>query len=67
MSVCLQVSGGDIIGTVTSSPCSGNNHIHIAIRRDGGYVDPSNYLAARLVTLPKWKQECDDYKLVYKV
>ncbi|XP_022103294.1 uncharacterized protein LOC110986022 [Acanthaster planci] len=30
-----------------------------------GYVDPSSYLAKRPLTLPKWTQVCDDYKLVW--
>ncbi|XP_033637389.1 uncharacterized protein LOC117298318 isoform X2 [Asterias rubens] len=30
-----------------------------------GYVDPSNYLAKRPLKIPKWIQECDDYKLVW--
>ena len=32
-----------------------------------GYVDPSNYLAKRPLKIPKWIQECDDYKLVWMV
>lgn len=39
----------------------------MSIRRDGGYVDPSNYIPERSVVLPKWTQLCDDYKVVYKV
>ncbi|XP_053398719.1 uncharacterized protein LOC128556879 [Mercenaria mercenaria] len=61
-----RVSAGVAIGTVTESPCGEYNHIHLSIRRDGGFVDPSNYIPQRLVEVPKWKQLCDDYKVVYK-
>ena len=32
-----------------------------------GYVDPRNFLEARPLQLPKWIQECDDWKLVVVV
>ena len=32
-----------------------------------GYVDPSNYLAKRPLTIPRWIQVCDDYKILWKV
>ncbi|XP_062616058.1 uncharacterized protein LOC134277763, partial [Saccostrea cucullata] len=39
----------------------------MAIKKDDGdYIDPTKYLEFRPVTMPKWKQECDDYKLVFK-
>ncbi|WAR05121.1 hypothetical protein MAR_020490 [Mya arenaria] len=61
-----RVSGGDTIGFANASPCKGYNHIHISLKRDGGFVDPSDVLEKRPIELPKWKQICDDYKLVYK-
>ncbi|XP_053390116.1 uncharacterized protein LOC128553035, partial [Mercenaria mercenaria] len=61
-----KVSAGVVIGTVTKSPCGDYNHIHLSIRREGGFVDPSNYVSQRPVELPKWTQLCDDYKVVYK-
>ncbi|XP_060580900.1 uncharacterized protein LOC132737595 [Ruditapes philippinarum] len=62
-----RVSAGVVIGKVATSPCSDDyNHIHISIKRNGGFVDLSNYVPERLVELPKWKQICDDYLLVYK-
>jgi hypothetical protein len=61
----LKVAAGVAIGTTTKSPC--DNHIHLSIRREGGFVDPSNYIPQRLIEPPKWEQLCDDYKVVYKV
>ncbi|KAK3589057.1 hypothetical protein CHS0354_008707 [Potamilus streckersoni] len=60
------VGKGDKIGTATKSPCTGMNHIHLAVVRDGGAVDPTNFLESKFVEAPKWVQECDDMKLVYK-
>lgn len=62
-----QVSAGDPIGTAVESPCATQNHIHFAIRRNGGAVDPSEFLESRPIQKPEWVQICDDYKLVFKV
>jgi len=43
------------------------NHIHIAFEKDGGFMDPTRFLEARPFSVPEWIQECDDYKLVWKV
>jgi hypothetical protein len=59
------VAAGVVIGKTTHSEC--DNHIHVSIRRDGGFVDPSNYIPQRLIKDPKWTQLCDDYKVVFKV
>ncbi|XP_045156811.2 uncharacterized protein LOC123523186 [Mercenaria mercenaria] len=61
-----QVTGGEVIGIVTKSPCGNNNHIHVSVRRGSGVVDPSNYLEDRKMNAPKWEQICDDYKVVFK-
>ncbi|XP_053398133.1 uncharacterized protein LOC128556594 [Mercenaria mercenaria] len=61
-----RVSAGVVIGTVTRSSCGSYNHIHLSIKRDGGFVGPSNYLPQGLIQVPKWTQECDDYKVEYK-
>ncbi|KAL3873935.1 hypothetical protein ACJMK2_037012, partial [Sinanodonta woodiana] len=60
------VGKGDKIGTATKSPCTGMNHIHLAVLRDGGAVDPTNFLESKLVEAPKWVQQCDDMKLMLK-
>ncbi|ESO82597.1 hypothetical protein LOTGIDRAFT_236952 [Lottia gigantea] len=66
--VPLQVHAGQIIGKVTSTPCSAVDFIHFAMRKttDGGIIDPTRYLEARVPNLPKWVQECDDYRLIWK-
>ena len=61
------MSAGQPIGEVANSPCGGNAHIHFSMRRDGGYIDPTRYLEPRIPEIPAWVQECDDYKLVFKV
>jgi hypothetical protein len=38
----------------------------VAFKKDGDYIDPTKYLEFKPVTMPEWKQECDDYKLVFK-
>ena len=63
----LQVGKGDVIGSVSKSQCEGMNHIHLAIMKGRGAVDPSKYLEKRPLKFPEWKQQCDDYKLVFKV
>jgi hypothetical protein len=61
------VAGGQKIGTVTKSPCA--NHIHMAMKKKGAkdYLDPTKYLESIFPTMPQWIQQCDDYKLVWKV
>ncbi|XP_060567959.1 uncharacterized protein LOC132726631 [Ruditapes philippinarum] len=61
-----QVAAGEVIGHVTQSPCTGANHIHVSLKRNGGIVDPSSYLKDRQFDSPGWNQICDDYKVVYK-
>lgn len=61
------MAAGDSIGTANASACPSQNHIHMAITRDGGVVDPSEVLDKRPIVVPKWNQICDDYKLVFKV
>ncbi|XP_041378093.1 uncharacterized protein LOC121390363 [Gigantopelta aegis] len=58
------VGAGEQIGVAAMTPCL--NHIHFALKRGTGFVDPKNYLRVRLPEMPKWVQECDDYKLVFK-
>ena len=58
---------GDVIGTAAKSECEGFNHLHLALRKRRGAVDPSKYLEKRPLQFPEWKQECDDYKLVFAV
>ncbi|XP_048258717.1 uncharacterized protein LOC124137708 isoform X1 [Haliotis rufescens] len=60
------VNAGQKIGLAANSPCGGNEHIHLALRRKGGYVDPTRYLEVRLPKILEWVQECDDYKVVFK-
>ena len=66
MTMFIQVGAGDVIGTVTKSKCSASDHIHFAIRKDRGTLDPSKYLGLRLISI-KYEQACDDYRLVFKV
>ena len=63
----VQVVAGQVIGQATRSPCSGYNHIHLAILKGNGTVDPTRYVEPRFPEMPQWIQECDDYKYVYKV
>ena len=65
--VLYQVVAGQVIGKATKSPCTGVNHIHFAIRKGNGTVDPTRYVEPRFPEMPTWKQDCDDYKYVYKV
>lgn len=62
-----KVSAGDLIGTVQPSYCSDTNHIHVALTKDGGVLDPSPYIYQRPIKLPKWNQICDDYRIVKMV
>lgn len=61
----FQFAAGQPLGTTKQSECK--NHIHLAFYKDGDYIDPTKYLEFVPVTMPEWKQECDDYKLVFKV
>jgi len=63
----LQVAGGQIIGKATMSTCAGNNHIHMTMMKPDGIIDPTRFLEPRFPMIPKWIQQCDDYRLVYKV
>jgi hypothetical protein len=65
--IVFQVAAGEVIGHVTRSPCTGANHIHVSLKRNGGIVDPSSYLKDRQFDSPGWNQICDDYKVVFKV
>ncbi|XP_035662464.1 uncharacterized protein LOC118406510 [Branchiostoma floridae] len=60
-----EVTGGQDIGTVVTSGC--NNHIHFAIKKGTGYLDPTKFLEPRGIQIPTWVQDCDDYKLVWKL
>ncbi|XP_067658326.1 uncharacterized protein [Haliotis asinina] len=62
----IKVLRGQVIGVSTESPCKGHAHIHVSMRRDGGFIDPTHYLEPRVPGLPGWNQECDDYKVVLK-
>lgn len=58
--------GGQVIGTANSSHCE--DHIHLSFKKVGAwYVDPTRFLEKAYPTLPTWVQQCDDYKLVFKV
>ncbi|CAG2200472.1 unnamed protein product [Mytilus edulis] len=48
------------------SPCYPFNHIHFAMKKGNGTVDPTKFLSPRFFKIPKWIQTCDDYKLVYQ-
>ncbi|XP_048250793.1 uncharacterized protein LOC124111176 [Haliotis rufescens] len=61
-----QVVAGQVIGAASESECGSSNHIHFAMRRPDGPVDPTRFLEPRIPEIPKWIQECDDYKLVWK-
>lgn len=55
-----------MIGTANSSHCE--DHIHLSFKKVGAwYVDPTRFLEKAYPTLPTWVQQCDDYKLVFKV
>ncbi|KAK6174798.1 hypothetical protein SNE40_013376 [Patella caerulea] len=61
------VTAGQKIGEVTPSVCDAEDHIHFAMQKNnGGVIDPTRYVPPRIPALPKWEQECDDYKLVWK-
>ncbi|KAL8609979.1 hypothetical protein ACOMHN_029472 [Nucella lapillus] len=62
----VEVVAGQVIGEATSSPCSGFNHLHFAIKKRNGTIDPTRYLEPRFPEMPQWIQECDDYKYVFK-
>lgn len=63
----FQVAGGQYIGKVIKSACI--NHIHLAMKKTDAteYLDPTKYLESIFPTMPVWIQQCDDYKLVWKV
>jgi len=63
----VKVAAGDPIGEAIASACPSQNHLHMVLTRDGGVVDPSEILDKRPIVTPKWTQDCDDYKLVFKV
>ena len=55
-----------MIGIANSSHCE--EHIHLSFKKVGAsYVDPTRFLEKAYPTLPAWVQQCDDYKLVFKV
>ncbi|XP_046574117.1 uncharacterized protein LOC124282192 [Haliotis rubra] len=60
------VTAGQKIGVAANSPCVGNEHIHFSLKRKGSYVDPTHYLEDRVLKVPEWVQECDDFKVVFK-
>ncbi|KAL5014181.1 hypothetical protein ScPMuIL_008451 [Solemya velum] len=62
----LRVAAGDVVGKAARSPCGGNNHIHMSLKRGEEFIDPTRFLESRLPQMPVWIQECDDYSLVYQ-
>ena len=63
--IYYQVAAGVSIGMATKSPCT--NHIHFAMKKGNGFIDPTKFLEARLFKFKPWEQYCDDYLLVWKV
>ena len=61
----IQIWAGVTIGTATKSPCK--NHIHFAIKRDGGYIEPTRFLEDRPKLFQPYKTECRDWKLAVLV
>ena len=60
-----QISAGVTIGLATSSSCK--NHVHIAMKRDGGFIDPTRFVVDRQKMFQPYVTECKDWKLVIKV
>lgn len=65
MSLFIQVAAGEPIGNAITSKCT--NHIHFAMKKDEGFVDPTKFLENRLFQYQPWEEDCDDYLLVWKV
>ncbi|CAG2216212.1 unnamed protein product [Mytilus edulis] len=61
-----RVAAGVPIGLAVASPCNSSNHIHVAMKREGGFIDPTRFLQTRMFEMPQWVQICDDFKLEYK-
>lgn len=61
----MQVAAGAPIGKATKSTCK--NHIHFALKKGKGFVDPTNFLEHKFFKYKEWKQNCDDYFLEWKV
>ncbi|XP_064646638.1 uncharacterized protein LOC135499666 isoform X2 [Lineus longissimus] len=63
-----QVYAGQVIGVATNVPCTTvQNHIHLVMKKTSGKViDPTNFLAKRLIEPPKWEINCNDYKYIFK-
>ena len=61
----INVQSGDVIGTVSQSPCE-PNFVHLTVLTKSGKStkDPSPFLQPRLLEVPKWIQDCNEYKLV---
>ncbi|VDI70196.1 Hypothetical predicted protein [Mytilus galloprovincialis] len=58
------ISSGVDIGTATNSPCT--NHIHLTMKKGGGYIDPTRFLEDRMFVFEPYYESCNDYKLVWK-
>lgn len=68
------IQAGQPIALVASSECGDGNY-HLSVKKEPGmaatnsskakYIDPTPYLNLPKTPLGKWKQECDDYKLVF--
>ena len=61
----INVQSGEVIGTISRSPCE-PNFVHLTVLTKSGKStkDPSPFLQPRLLEVPKWIQECNEYKLV---
>ena len=61
----INVQSGDVIGTVSRSTCD-PNFVHLTVLTKSGKStkDPSPFLQPRLLEVPKWIQDCNEYKLV---
>ncbi|VDI25865.1 Hypothetical predicted protein, partial [Mytilus galloprovincialis] len=59
-----RVAAGAPIGKAVKSECI--NHIHLAMKKGEGFVDPTKFLENRFFTFKPWEQYCDDYLLVWK-
>ncbi|XP_052090897.1 uncharacterized protein LOC127727822 [Mytilus californianus] len=58
------ISSGVDIGTATNSPCT--NHIHLTMKKGGGFIDPTRFLEDRMFVFEPYYESCNDYKLVWK-
>lgn len=63
----INVQSGDFIGTVTESSCE-PNFIHFTVMTKSGksVTNPFPFLQPRFLEIPKWIEECNDYKLIVR-